>query len=83
MANNLIYAQKSGIMLTIANTSEVDTQNFISFVCARIQSILTDNFTHTEFVGLQDFEENSKLQLKIDLNELMNEWLHEDIVKTS
>lgn len=79
MANNPIYAQKSGIMLTINNTTTINTQNFISFVCARIQSILTDNFTRTEFVGLQDFEENSDLQLKIDLNKLLNEWRNNPI----
>lgn len=79
MANNLIHAQKSGIMLTIANSSKVEAQNFISFVCARIQSILTDNFTHIEFVGLQEFEENSKLQLNIDLSKLMDEWLNNPI----
>lgn len=79
MANNLIYAQKSGIVLTIANTSEVDTQNFISFVVARIQTIITENFTKTEFLGLHDFEENSQLRLNIDLCKLMNEWLNNPI----
>lgn len=79
MANNLIYAQKSGIVLTIANTSEVDTQNFISFVVARIQTIITENFTKTEFSGLHDFEENSQLRLNIDLCKLMNEWLNNPI----